>query len=81
MLRTRSVRINLLLVTSLMFSIIVFYFMELVVTTNVKENKVPSESDSASFPCVIVRSFSKQLSVVTLVFAVSSFNFFTINHS
>ncbi|KAL5258127.1 hypothetical protein ACHWQZ_G012924 [Mnemiopsis leidyi] len=54
MLRTRSVRINLLLVTSLMFSIIVFYFMELVVTTNVKENKVPSESDSASFPCVIV---------------------------
>jgi len=54
MLRTRSVRINLLLVTSLMFSIIVFYFMELVVTTNVKENHVPSENDSPSFPCVIV---------------------------
>ncbi|XP_063695070.1 adhesion G-protein coupled receptor G7-like isoform X2 [Bolinopsis microptera] len=54
MLRTRSVRINLLLVTSLMFSIIIFYFMELVVTTDIKEDNARSETDTAAFPCVIV---------------------------
>ncbi|KAL5257932.1 hypothetical protein ACHWQZ_G012770 [Mnemiopsis leidyi] len=53
-LKRKSVRINLLLVTSLICSIIVFYLMELVVLTNFKEDNVPLESDQASLPCLIV---------------------------
>ena len=55
MLRTRPVRLNLLLTSSLIFSIATFYFMELAVINEVKANRVPSKSDTASAPCVIVR--------------------------
>ena len=56
-LRKRAFWINILLVISLIFSDIVFYLMELVVTDNIKENGIPAETDNASIPCVIV-SFS-----------------------
>ncbi|KAL5262772.1 hypothetical protein ACHWQZ_G008238 [Mnemiopsis leidyi] len=54
MLKSRPVRLNLLLASSLIFSIISFYLMEIAVMNEIKANRVPSESDSASAPCVIV---------------------------
>ena len=54
MLKTRPVRLNLLLASSLIFSIATFYFMELAVINEVKANRVPSDSDTASIPCVVV---------------------------
>ena len=54
MLKTRTVRLNLLLVTSLIFSIIVFFFMEVVVAKNIKEGNTPADADTASIQCVAV---------------------------
>ena len=54
MLQTRSVRLNLLLFSSLICSIITFYFMEHVVLTETKAMGVPLETDTASTPCFVV---------------------------
>ena len=60
MLKTRPVRLNLLLASSLIFSIATFYFMELAVMNEVKANRVPSESDTASIPCVVVGPLQRE---------------------
>ena len=54
MLKRRPVRTNLLLVTSLILSLAVFFLMEHVVATNVKNNNVPQETDTASAPCAFI---------------------------
>ena len=54
MLKTRTVRLHLLLVTSMICSIIVFYLMEAVVARDISEGNVKSEKDSASIQCTLV---------------------------
>ncbi|KAL5272821.1 hypothetical protein ACHWQZ_G000853 [Mnemiopsis leidyi] len=56
MRKTRPVKINLLLVTSLMLSILVFFQMEPLTSVDVEKNKMPLDKDIASLPCTIVAS-------------------------
>ena len=51
MLKTRTVRINLLLVTSMIFSIVIFHFMELV---NRKQTTQSEIDTGASAECLVV---------------------------
>ena len=52
--RRRTVRTNLLLSTSLLLSSSVFFSMEHVVDTDQRENRVPSDTDTASTACLAI---------------------------
>ena len=54
MTRRRSVKTHLLLATSFILSTIVFYTMEHGVSTNHRDSSGPSESSTASTPCIII---------------------------
>ena len=54
MLRTPPVRINLFFFSSMILSTITFYLMEHIVTNDVINMGFPSETDSASNPCLAI---------------------------
>ena len=54
LLKTRTVRLNLLLVTSLILATVLFYFMEMTVITNIREGNTPTPTDTPSIQCVTV---------------------------
>ena len=67
MLKTRTVRINLLLVTSMIFSIVIFHFMELV---NRKQSTQSEKDTGASAECLVVSTDLEEGKGVTYIFTI-----------